>query len=237
MIQGLIAGWIGALIGAGSLGCTEYALEDPPPPKPATPPGIAPDEDFGQPPDWLTCAAGYHGQYFNLEAGEPMLEPPEGADPAGDSADPAGDPAADPGAPAAPEDPAGLDWWARERRSFVRYDPGLDFGANWWPVDEGLEGDPRWFSARWTAWLRALDGTTVEVLLGASSDAWVLLGEEVWISAPGPQAFAPEVYALPLGGGVYPLDVRAAHRAGDSAVRFRVVSGDVQICYPDFSGL
>ena len=34
----MITGWIGALIGAGALGCTEYALKDPPPPKPATPP-------------------------------------------------------------------------------------------------------------------------------------------------------------------------------------------------------
>ncbi len=197
-------------------GCTEYALEEPEPPKPAEPPGIAPDADFGQPPDWLTCSSGYYGQYYNLEAGDPMVEPPPEE--------------------VAPESPLELDWWARERLAFRRFDAGLDFGANWWPVEEGLEGDPAWFTARWTAWLRALEGTTVEVLLGSSSDAWVLLGGEVRISAPGPHAFEPVIHTIQLDGGVYPLDVRAAHRAGDSAMRFRVVSGEVLLCYPDFSG-
>ena len=38
-----------------------------------------------------------------------------------------------------------------------------------------------------------------------------------------------------IDSGQFPLQVRYAHRSGESGFRFRVLSGDVQICYPDFS--
>lgn len=196
--------------------CSEYVIDPPEPPPTAEPPGIDPDADFGQPPEWSSCTTGYHGQYYNLTVDDPDVEP----------------------APDAPvvEDPTGLDWWDPARLAWRRYDGGLDFGANWWPVDEGFEGDPAYFAVRWTAWIRVWDGTTLELTLGSADDGWVLVDGSVVAAQPGVHPFEPATFAVSLESGQYPLDIRMAQRAGeDSAFRFRVLSGDVTICYPEFT--
>jgi hypothetical protein len=53
--------------------CSEFALNNPPPVPPAEPPDPDPDADFGEPPDWSTCSAGWFGQYYNLPADHPDL--------------------------------------------------------------------------------------------------------------------------------------------------------------------
>lgn len=195
------------------LACSEYVVVEPDPPAPAEPPGLDPDADFGQPPDWTTCTAGYHAQYYNLADGDPAL---------------AGD--------AAPTDPTTLDWWDPSRLAYRDFDGTLDLGANWWPVDEGLTGDPVGFTARWTAWVRAWSGGDVSVTLGSATDGWVILDGEVVGAQPGPHLFEPVTVTFSLPAGQYPLDVRAAQRGGDeSAFRFRFLQGDVSVCYPDFS--
>lgn len=197
-------------------GCSEYVVERPDPPPPAEPPGRDPDADFGQPPDWSDCAEGWYGQYYNLTADDPAVEP--------DADD------------RAPDDPTSLDWWDPDRVAWRDFDGTLDLGANWWPVDEGLEGDPAYFAVRWTAWMRVWNGGTLSFTLGSASDGWVLLDGEVLAAQPGPHGFAPETYDVQVAAGQYPFDLRVAHRAGDeSAFRFRVLSGDVSVCYPDFS--
>ena len=71
--------------------------------------------------------------------------------------------------------------------------------------------------------------------LGAASDAWILVNEELLASQSAPE-FLSENVDLDLKSGQYPLDLRMGQRAGDDAgFRFRVLSGDVQICYPDYS--
>jgi antitoxin (DNA-binding transcriptional repressor) of toxin-antitoxin stability system len=143
----------------------------------------------------------------------------------------AGDLAAD-----APADPTTADWWDPSRLAYRDYAGSLDLGENWWPVDEGVEGDPAWFAVRWTAWIRVWDGGTVSVTLGSATDGYVLVNEQVFAAQPGPHGFAPETFTAQLAAGQYPLDVRSAQRGGDeSAFRFRVLEGDVSVCYPEFS--
>lgn len=197
--------------------CSEYGVKTPDPPPPATPPGIDPDADFGKPPDWTDCYEGFYGQYYNLPADHPDVEPELDAPAVG-----------------APDT---LDWWSPERLSFRQFDGSLDNGANWWPVDDGFAADPLYFSARWTAWIRAWSGTTVSITLGAVNDAWVLADKEVVVAPGAADSFAPETFRFDLPAGQYPFDVRFAQRYGaESAFRFRVLSGDVTVCYPDFSG-
>ena len=44
------------------------------------------------------------------------------------------------------------------------------------------------------------------------------------------------MFTVPVRSGVYPLDIRFAQRVPrESAFRFRVVSGEMVVCYPDFS--
>lgn len=194
-------------------GCQEYSLHKPPVVPPAKPPG-AQQGEHGAPPNWQDCPGGYLGLYSNLTVDHPDVEP-------------------DPEAPP-PEDPLALDWW--DTVAFERFDPYLDFGGNWWPVDEGLQADPRYFAVRWLAWIRAWDHTEVRLAFGSSDDAWVLVDGEPVVAHPGVGPFEPEVVSFPLRAGQFPLEVRYAHRAGpDSGLRVRVLSGNVSICYPSYS--
>lgn len=210
-------------MGLGLAACSDYRIRTPDPVPPADPPGSETDV-FGDPPDWATCSEAYLGQYYNLAYDDPEVVA-DGDDTGGE-------------APALPFVSIGDSaLWDADRAAFQRYDPTLAFGENWWPVDEGLADDPRYFAVRWTAWLRATDSNGAQIALGASTDGFVLLDDTVVASVQASPTYAPETMSLSIRSGVYPLDVRMAHRAGrEAAFRFRVVSGNVAICYPDFTG-
>ncbi len=194
--------------------CSEYRVDDGPRVPPADPPPSLPGL-HGSPPDWNTCGAGYAGRYHNLGPADPMV---------GVDAEPA------------PEHPDDVDWWAQDTLTFTRFDPSLDFGANWWPVDEGIEDDPAYYTVTWAAWVRVHARTSLQILLGAADDAWVLRGDEVVASVRGAEWLEAQVFAVDVSPGQYPLTVRYAHRAADEAgLRFRVVGGDVTVCYPDYA--
>jgi hypothetical protein len=177
---------------------------------PADPPPDDPDADYGDPPDWSTCSAGWHGQYFNLPSDHPDLE----ADP-----------------PAALDD---LDWWDDSRLTMRRFDGSLDMGDNWWPVDEGFEGDPAYFAARWTAWVRVTDAGAAQVVLDADTVAWLFVNREQ-VARVDDTADDTAAVEVTLRAGQFPVELRYGQlRADASALRFRFATGDVQLCYPAF---
>lgn len=199
--------WLAALL----WGCQEYQLVEPPKVPPAKPPGL-PDDGFGGPPNWADCTEGWLARYSNLSIDHPDVEPGPGAAP--------------------PTDPEALDWW--DVVDHQEYAAGLDYGLNWWPMDDGLEGDPAYFAVSWVAWLRATDDTTMEFVFGSKDDAWVHLDGAMLAELPGVHPFVQDTWSVGVESGQYPVLVRYAHRAGTSGFRFRVTGGDVQICYPDF---
>jgi len=178
---------------------------------PAEPPGDS--RERGEAPDWQNCVQGWRGQYVNLFVDHPDVLP-------------------------APDretgtDPTELDWF--DEPTFEKFDPTLDFGRNFWPVDEDLEGDPAYFAVRWSAWLRAWSDTEVTLVIGSSDDSWVYVGGEPVVERPGIQPFARETVSFELDAGVAPIDVYYAHRASEeSGFAFRVVEGDISICFAEF---
>lgn len=191
-------------------GCQDYSLSPPEKPPVATPPGD-PDDELGNPPNWQDCFQGFLGEYSNLTIDHPDVEPVRET----------------------PQtDPFALDWW--DEPSYQEFSAGLDFGANWWPVDEGLAGDPAYFSVRWMAWLRAWDDTAMEFTLGSADDAWIVINGDVVFADPGIKDFEPQTYRIDLEAGQYPIEIRYAHRSGDSGFRFRVLTGDVSLCYAEY---
>ncbi len=178
----------------------------------AEPPGE--EDDDGSPPDWQNCTAGWISQYSNLSVDHPHVNPRDNE-------------------PLAPTEPSQLDWW--DDPAYEDFDASLDFGQNWWPVDQGLEGDPAYFSVRWDAWIRAWSDTTMEFSLGSADDSWVLVNGSAIAARPGIQDFERETYSVGLDAGQYPIEVLYAHRQDESGFSFRVISGDVAICYPDYS--
>ena len=194
------------------LGCSDYRVYTPPPEPVAAPPGQEADALFGQPPDWDTCSQGWFGQYQNLQDDvllDPEVEP----------------------------DPDLVDWWDTSRRAFLRDDASLEFGDAWWPVDQGIAGDPAYFSVRWTGWLRVWDKGAITLVLGASTDVFVYINEKLQLSLTNQTEFEPQAYDLNLEAGQFPFEIRFAQRdAAASAFRFRVATDKATECYPDFSG-
>lgn len=205
--------WL-ALVSLSAACRPEFSVQSGPKVPPAEPPGDEADDLGDVPDDWRSCPGGWRGIYSNLTVDDPFVAPR-------------------PNEPEAPTDPTQLDWW--DRTVFEKFDPSLDFGQNWWPVDEGLEEDPKYFAVYWHAWLRAWSNTSVDIALGSADDAWVYLGDDPIIEAPGIHPLERQSYGLSLDAGVYPIRVWFAHRGSESAgFSFRVLSGDVSICYPDF---
>lgn len=193
-------------------GCIENTISTIPLPPVATPPP-PPTDGRGDPPNWNDCGSGFVARYTNLTVDHPFVEP---------------DPLEEPPEILFEE----LDWW--DDPSYEDFTPTLNLGANWWPLDEGLEGDPAYFAVHWTGWLRAWDDTTMTYTLGSSDDVWIFVGDELIHEAPGIKPYAPENFSVSLEAGQYPMDVYFAHRSGGSGFRFRILSGDVSQCYAAF---
>jgi hypothetical protein len=187
-------------------------------PRPVPTP-LPPDEDpNGDPPDdWESCASGFLGRYYNLELSNPAVEPVE---------------------PSLPPDtvPADLNWWNDDDFAFDRFDPALDFGTGWWPVDTGLEGDPAYFTVSWVAWLRTYTQDPVTISLGSADDAWVLINGEEVAARPGLHDFSVDTITwTPPRKDQFPIEVYYAHRAAEeSGFRLLVTGGNTALCYPDF---
>lgn len=193
-----------------ALACSEFTVTPAEPPPVAQPPGGDPDE-WGEPPDWTSCPQQYDGRYYNLPGSHPDLFDP------GDTG-------------LEPADPERVDWWDASYLAFVRQDATLDRGGDWWPVDQGLQGDPEFWAGRWLAWLRIVDGGDNQLVLGASSDAWVYVDGELVASVQGAAAFEPEAVTVTLESGQRRLELRTAHRGGESGLAFRPVGDGLAVC-------
>jgi len=205
------------------LACGETGITVRNPPSPADPPERALDL-WGTPPtDWQGCFPGFRGLYYNL-AGHPDIERPLAEHP-GLIPDDASDPLA------LPQD---LDWWGGPL-SFERYDASLDFGPSWWPVNESFADDPLYYAVRWIGWIRVTRRGDHELVLGAATDAWILLNGNIAAEVTDREAFETEPLTLNLNTGVYRVDVRYAHRLGSaSGFRLRFARDGLITCYPEY---
>ena len=194
-------------------GCSDIVLTEQSDSAPVAADASAADEwgDSPQP----DCTRGFAGHYANLQENHPDVE-------------------ADPDAPVQ-NDPHLLDWWDESRMVFERYDATLDFGEGWWPVDEGFAGDPDYFAVRWTAWLYVYESGVHEFQLAASDDFWFLLKDSEWETRhvqAGIHSYDSQTFALELQMGVYPVDIRYAHRNGPSGLSFRTLGDGLRFCFP-----
>jgi hypothetical protein len=199
------------------IGCSEVVLRRPPPPTPAEPPERALDL-WGTPPsDWQSCFPGFRGLYFNLHGHDDIERPLADLD-LEDS-------------PTLPQD---LDWWDGPL-VFERYDASTDFGPSWWPVDQNFVDDPYYYAVRWIGWVRVTRRGDHDIVLGAASDAWVMLNDTVIAEVSDRESFSTETLRINLNTGVYKLDVRYVYRLGSaSGFRLRFATNGLVTCYPEY---
>jgi hypothetical protein len=195
----------------------DLGIHSAPPVPPAPPPGTDGTTD-GQPPDWNSCYQGWRGVYYNLRVTDKYVDPR-------------------PKDPPAPDTPDGFPYWTQPE-AFENPDVSLDFGQNWWPVNDGLADDPKYFAVHWDAWVKS-EGGDFKFMLGSQDDSWVYItrgNDKILVAGkPGIQPFERDVFDYDLDPGQYPIDIWFIQRGSEtSGFSFRSLSGDVKFCYPDF---
>lgn len=181
--------------GGDTAGDTAQPGEDEGPPEQPGDTGEPPGDTGGPPtiPDFDDCEDGYYADYYNLPADHPEVEIDIGGVVTGDN-------------------PANHDWWDEEY--FVRreVDANLEFGDGWWPVDEGLPGDPQYFAVHWFAYLYLPEDEVVFFELGSDDDSWAYIDGEMVADLGGIHDVTATLFAVALEAGVHELDLYMAER-------------------------
>lgn len=136
---------------------------------------------------------GYVGNYYNLPDDHPDVEGDITGVVTGDS-------------------PFNHDWYDDKYFSFSRVDESLTFGRDFFPVDDGLPGDPYYFAVHWTAniTVNVADNYTFEV--GSDDDSWVYIDDEMVSDLGGTHAYWLNSETVYLEEGVHSLDIYFAER-------------------------
>ncbi len=172
--------------------------------------GSAPPTDSGEP-DLDDCEDGYWADYFNLPADHPEVEIDISGLVPGDS-------------------PFNHDWYDAQYFSFRQVDPGLEFGENWWPVDEGLEGDPQYFAVHWKAWLDVHESAPVTFELGSDDDGWAFIDGEMVADLGGIHGVEETSFLVTMEQGIHELDLYMAERhTSNSGFWFRWLEDTLEI--------
>jgi fibro-slime domain-containing protein len=104
--------------------------------------------------------------------------------------------------------------------SFSRTDYNLDFGARFFPVDEGLAGDPNHFAVHWRAVLHVPADAAYTLTIRADDDAWLLVDDQLLVDLNGVHAPQTRRVNPQLRNGNHRLDIYFAERAHRSGSTF-----------------
>ncbi len=104
------------------------------------------------------------------------------------------------------------DWFDESRLSFERIDPSLSFGGNFFPLDEGLEGDPFHFAVHWSARVVVPENGTYTFSIASDDDSWVFVDRQLTVDNGGVHAAATRSGSIFLEEGEYDLDIYYAER-------------------------
>lgn len=154
---------------------------------------------------------GYTGLYFNLPGDHPEVEGNVTGVVPGDS-------------------PFNHDWYDDVYFSFERNDLNLTFGSSWFPVDEGLEGDPYYFAVYWQANISVPTDGEYSFLMGSDDDSWLYIDDIMVIDLGGVHALEEEIGTVNLTAGEHSLDIYFAERhVVESGFYFEFLNESIEI--------
>jgi fibro-slime domain-containing protein len=108
------------------------------------------------------------------------------------------------------------DWWNAMYHSFSRVDSDADlngaFASSWFPVDDGLPGDPYHFAVHWTGSFYVGSDMTYNYQMGSDDDAWLFIDDDLKLDLGGVHALAMTNDDVFLTAGWHSIDIFFAER-------------------------
>jgi fibro-slime domain-containing protein len=163
-----------------------------------------------QPPVPIIEVDGYLGHYYNLPDDHSEVEGEITGIVPGDS-------------------PFNHDWYDEEYYSFSRLDTDLTFGNDFFPVDEGLPGDPLYFAVHWETNIDIPVTGNYSFEIGSDDDSWVYIDNQMVCDLGGIHALAISAHTTYLTTGPHKLDIYFAERRSvQSGFYFKFVDNEVE---------
>jgi len=137
----------------------------------------------------ILSLSGYYGQYYNLLTNTPNISK---------------------NVPDAVGEATG--WYDNKYLSFSRIDSNLDFGNAFFPVDEGLAGDPFYFSVYWRAILEVPVDDNYNYHVKSDDDSWVYIDNNLITDLRGIHKATGKSHDAHLTKGLHTLEIYFAER-------------------------
>ena len=124
--------------------------------------------------------------------------------------------------------PFNHDWYDETYYSFSRIDSDLTFGGDFFPVDEGLEGDPLYFAVHWETSITVSESGNYTFDIGSDDDSWVYIDNEMVCDLGGIHGLDISSYTIHLDEGEHDLDIYFAERRRvQSGFYFEFIDADL----------
>lgn len=109
-----------------------------------------------------------------------------------------------------------FDWWDPGYYAFDRIDSDADLQGNffpgWFPVNEGLVGDPQHFAVHWEGQFYVDEDKDYTYSMGSDDDSWLFIDNELILDLGGVHAMSWDSYTLSLTQGYHDIDIFFAER-------------------------
>lgn len=109
-----------------------------------------------------------------------------------------------------------FDWFDEQYFSFSRVDAALTFGGNWWPLNEGVPGDPRYYAVHWEATITVAADGDYNYSMGSDDDSWLFIDGFLTRDMGGIHGFFPSNGSVYLAAGEHSLDIYFAERMANN---------------------
>ena len=105
------------------------------------------------------------------------------------------------------------DWYSDEYLSFSQIDSSLNFGNGFFPLNEGMEGDPYYFAVYWRAKIEMPSEGKFEYKIASDDGSWVYIDGKLITSLGGIHPARSASYSTTLSKGSHVIEIYFVEQA------------------------